>query len=175
MNEEQLKLNAHRRWIGQTMIKVGVKQIWNAISDFSDVEGDFNRFKKSLLNLPVAELDSKYYFTSWENWQKVIETINPILQEFNWKMDRFDCDDRALLITALTSLFFEINTVRPVYCDVYRVGDGQFAFAHYANVIVDSDGNAWLWDADEFGLFTKITTTTGTIINNKRYVLKAVK
>ena len=74
----------------------------------------------------------------------------------------------------MVSFLFEINTCRPVYCDVYRVSDGQFAFAHYANVIVDDVGNAWLWDADENGLFTKITSTT-PIINNKKYILKSVK
>ncbi|MEK6881106.1 MAG: hypothetical protein AABY22_15915 [Nanoarchaeota archaeon] len=169
-----IQINSIKRAIGQLTMRIGVMQVRDAISDFTDEEGDFNRFKKPLLDLPVAELDSKYYFTSWENWEKVIATINPILEQFNWKQERFDCDDRALLVTALTALFFEINTVRPLYCDVYRVGDGQFAFTHYANVIVDINGNAWLWDVDEFGKFTKITSNN-VIINNKRYVLKAIK
>lgn len=171
---DTIQINAIRRAIGQLMIQVGMKQVWEAISDFTDTEGDFNRFKAPLLGLPVSQLDEKYYFTSWDNWLKIIATLNPILKEFGWKAERRDCDDRALFITAMVSFLFEINTVRPVYCDVYRVGDGQFAFAHYANVIVDNAGNAYLWDADENGLTTKITSTT-PIINNKKYILKSIK
>ncbi len=169
-----IQINAIKRAIGQLTMRMGIVQIRDAISDFTYSKDSFNRFKQPLLGLPVAELDSVYSFTSWENWQKIIATINPILEQFNWKAETFDCDKRAFLVTALTALFFDINTVRPIYCDVYRIGDGQFAFAHYANVIVDLAGNAWLWDVDENGLFTKITSNN-PIINNKKYVLKAVK
>ena len=171
---DTLKINAIRRAIGQLTISIGVQQIREAISDFSDVEGNFNTFYKPLLGLPVTQLDERYYFTSLENWKKIMDTINPILKNFPWESERFDCDKRAFLVTALTAMLFEVNTVRPIYCDVYRVGDGQFAFAHYANVIVDSNGSAWLWDVDEDGLFTKITAQN-PIINNKRYYLRAVK
>ena len=155
-------------------MQVGIKQISEAISDFSDTEGTFQQFCKPLLGLPVSEMDSKYYFTSFDNWQKIIATINPILKNNGWIAERFDCDKRAMLVTALTALLFEINTVRPIYCDVYRVGDGKFAFAHYANVFSLLDGTAMLWDADEGGLTTKITSLT-PVINNKCYHLKAVK
>jgi len=167
-------INKVKRQIGQLMVRVGTMQIAEAISDFTDTEGTFAKFCKPLLGLPVSELDSKYYFTSFENWQKIMDTINPILEQFNWIAERRDCDDRAMLTSSLISLFFEINTVRPIYCDVYRVGDGQFAYAHYANVFVDTDGNAWLWDADENGEYTKITAQN-PVINNKRYFLRAVK
>ena len=170
----QIQINALKRAVGQLTMQMGIFQVRESISDFTYTEGDFERFKKPMLGLPVTQLDLKYYFTSWENWQKVIATINPILKQFNWKAESFDCDKRAFLVTALTALFFDINTVRPMYCSVYRVSDGQFAYDHYANVIVDLDGNAWLWDVDENGLFTKITSTT-PIINNKKYVLKTVK
>jgi hypothetical protein len=172
--DDTLQINSIKRQIGQLLIRAGTMQIRDAISDFTDIEGDFAQFCKPLLGLPTVQLDDKYYFTSWENWQKIIATLNPILQQFGWVAERFDCDKRAMLITSLTALFFEINTIRPIYCDVYRVGDGQFAFAHYANVIVDSNGNAWLWDLDEGGQFTKITAQN-PIINNKRYFLKSIK
>lgn len=170
----QIQINSIKRAIGQLMLRQGVMMIQDAISDFSDTEGTFTQFCKPLLGLPVVELDTKYYFTSWDNWQKIIATINPILQQFNWVSDRFDCDDRASLASELVAMMFEINTCRPVYCEVWRVGDGKFAFAHFANVIVDDAGNAWLWDLDEDGLFTKITSTT-PIINNKKYILKSIK
>ena len=172
--DNTLQINSIKRAIGQLMLRQGVMMIQGAISDFVDTTADFATFCKPLLGLPVSQLDDTYYFTSWDNWQKIIATINPILQQFNWVSERFDCDKRSYLVTGLVAMCFEINTVRPMYCDVYRVGDGQFAFTHYCNVIVDNAGNAYLWDLDEQGLTTKITAQN-PIINNKRYLLRAVK
>jgi hypothetical protein len=169
-DDKTIQINNLKRMIGQLTFSIGVMQIRNAISDFTSEEGDFKRFCKPLLGLFVTQLDNKYYFTSYDNWQKIIATINPILKQFNWEAEKFDCDKRAYLVTALVALFFDINTCRPVYCDVYRVGDGQFAFYHYANLFVTSDGSAYIWDVDEGGLTTKITSLT-PVINNKSYHL----
>lgn len=169
----QIQINAIRRAIGQLTMQVGIKQISEAISDFTDTEGNFSQFCKPLLGLPVSQLDEKYYFTSWDNWQKIIATINPILQNNCWLAERFDCDKRALLVTGLVALLFEINTVRPVYCSVHAP-TGQLLFYHYANVIVDDAGNAWLWDVDQCGKTTKITTLS-PVIDGKKYLLKSIK
>ena len=172
--ENTIQINNIKRAVGQLMLRQGVMMIQDAISDFTDTEGDFKMFCKPLLGLPVAELDSKYYFTSFDNWQKIIATINPILQQFNWVSERFDCDKRAFLATGLVAMCFEINTVRPIYCKVWRVSDGQLAFYHYANIIVDNAGNSYLWDLDQEGKYTKITSNN-VIIDNKRYELISVK
>ena len=172
--DNTIQINSIKRKIGTLETILGIKTVNDAISDFSDVEGNFAQFCKPLLGLPVSEMDSKYYFTSFENWQKITETINPITEEIPWTPERKDCDKRAMFVTAMVSFYFGINTCRPVYYDVYRVGDGKFAFAHYANVFVDTDNNAWLWDADEFGKITKITAQN-PVIGNKRYFLKAIR
>lgn len=169
-----LAINSIKRAIGQLTLRMGVTQIREAISDFSDVEKTFADFCKPLLGLPVVQLDEKYYFTSFENWQKIIATINPILQQFNWVKERFDCDKRAFLVTALTALFFEVNTVRPIYCSVSNVLNNTLKYYHYANIIVTSDGEVFLWDVDNGGLTTKITSLNPTI-NNNSYHLLAVK
>jgi hypothetical protein len=171
-----IQINTIKRKIGQLLITAGIKQLRNSISDFSTQESNYIRFKDAMgfLNVPVSELDSKYYFTSYENWLKVIETLNPITKEFPWLAEVFDCDDRATLITALVNACFEINTCRTVYCKVWRVSDGKFAYAHYANIFVDDSDRVWLWDADEKGQHTRITSLS-PVINNKRYELLAVK
>lgn len=174
MNNKALVVNKIRRTIGQLTIQVGVKQIWEAISDFSDTEGGFDRFRRPLFGLPVSQMDEVYYFMNWNNWLKVIETLNPILKNFSWKKERFDCDERAMLVVALTALLFEVNTVRPVYCSVHNVSNNQFAGYHYANIIVDDAGNVYLWDADQKGIFQKITTVN-PIMGNWKYNLIAVK
>lgn len=173
--DKNLQINSIKRAIGQLTIQMGVVQIWGAISDFAvSAEGNFNDFGKFLFGLPVVQLDDTYYFTSWDNWQKIIATINPILKQFKWKKERFDCDKRAMLATSLIALLFEVNTVRPVYCSVQRVVSNQLLYMHYANIIVDDAGNTWLWDLDNGGQFTKITSTT-PIIGDLKYNLIAVK
>ena len=171
-----IAINTIKRKIGQLLITAGITQLRDAISDFTTQEGDYNRFKSAMefLNIPVSELDGKYYFTSYENWVKVMETINPITKTFPWLAEVFDCDDRATLVTALVNACFEINTCRPVYCEVWRVGDGKFAYAHYANIFVADDGKVYLWDADEKGQHTRITSLN-TVINNKKYVFRAIR
>jgi hypothetical protein len=174
MADNTLQVNGIKRTIGQLTIRMGMRMVRDAISDFTTITGDFSQFCKPLLGLPVSQLDSVYDFTSYENWRKIIDTINPILQDFQWIPEVADCDKRSFFVVGMVAELFEINTVRPVYCDVYRVGDGQYAFTHYANVFVDTDGNAWLWDLDENGLTTKITAQN-PVINNKKYFLRAVK
>lgn len=171
-----MKINALRRAVGQITIQVGVKKIKEAIPEFSDIEKPLSVFALPFANygLSVAQLDNKYYFTSYENWLKIIETINPILKEFHWQREKFDCDKRSYLVVALTALFFGINTVRPVYCDVYKVSDDSLSYAHYANVFVDANGIPYLWDVDNGGLFEKITSKT-PVIGNYKYKLKAIK
>ena len=160
--------------MGQLLISAGITQMNESIRELAGVEGTFADFCKPLLGLPVSELDSKYYFTSFDNWVKIMDSLNPLTKEFYWVAEKRDCDKRAMFISSMVSMLFELNTCRPIYCDVYRVGDGQFAFAHYANIFITNDNQAILWDADEGGLTTKITTLT-PVINNKCYHLKAVK
>jgi hypothetical protein len=172
--DNTIQINNIRRKMGQLLISGGITQMNESINELAGTEGTFAQFCKPLLGLPVSQLDEKYYFVSFDNWLKIIESLNPLTKEFYWVAEKRDCDKRAMFITSMVAMLFEINTIRPIYCDVYRVGDGQFAYAHYANVIVDNAGNAYLWDADEGGAYTKITAQN-PIINNKRYFLKSVR
>jgi len=172
--DNTLAINTIRRKMGQLLISAGITQMNESIKELAGTEGTFEQFCKPLLGLPVSQLDSKYYFTSFDNWLKIIESLNPLTKEFYWVAEKRDCDKRAMFITSMVSMLFELNTCRPVYCRVWRVSDGQLAYAHYANVIVDNAGNAYLWDADEGGQFTKITANN-PVINNKRYELISIK
>ena len=171
---DNIIINKIKRAIGQLYVQIGIKNIGDAISDFTDTQGDYARFCKPISWLPVSQLDEKYYFTSLENWQKIIDTINPILKCKSWLAERFDCDKRSFLVTALTALLFETNTVRPIWCEVYSVNDGSHKYSHYANVFVDDNNNAYLWDADNQGQFTKITSNT-VIIGSLKYKLISVR
>ena len=169
---DDLQINALRRTLGQLYIRLGASQVKQAISDFTSTEGTFQQFTDALLkvfNTPISQLDSNYYFTSWDNWQKIIAVINPILQNFPWESDRFDCDKRSMLVIGLVALLFDINTVRPFYCEVHDATTGALKYLHYANIIVDDAGNCYLWDVDYGGLFQKITSSP-VIMGINKYI-----
>ena len=63
--DNTLQINSIKRTIGELYMQVGIKNISNAISDFSDTQGTFARFCKPMLGLPVSQLDDIYYFTSY--------------------------------------------------------------------------------------------------------------
>lgn len=174
--DNSLQIANIKRMIGQLEIRIGIAQIGDAVSDFSSTKGTFVDFTKalSILGVPVAQLDTNYYFTNWDNWLKVIATINPILQSIPWKADVSDCDKRADFVIGWVAELFELNTIRPLLCDVFRVSDGQYAYTHYNNIIADDSGNIYIWDVDNGdGLFGKITSNT-PIIGNCKYIPKKV-
>lgn len=174
---DNLQVNAIKRQIGQLEIQLGLKMVNSAISDFTDVKGNFNRFSQSLslLGVPIAQLDTDYYFTSYDNWQKILGVVNPIIQSMDWVLDRRDCDKQAEFVVGLVSYMFELNTIRPLYCDVYRVSDGAYAYTHYATVFSDDAGNCYLYDyGNGGGVWGKITSNT-PVFGNCKYILKNVK
>lgn len=172
MDEKTLQINKIKRAIGQLTFRVGTMQINEAISDFSDKEGTAVDVVNAVgkLGITLVPDDNKYYFMSWENWQKVIETINPINEQFKWLYERHDCDNRAKLTSQLVSLFFDVNTCGEIYCQVYDAKTGEFKYAHKANMIVDDADNVYLWDADNGGMAQKITTNN-CVMGNLKYKL----
>jgi hypothetical protein len=176
MDEKQLQINKIKRAIGQLTFRVSIMQLKEAQSEFSVEEGTIDKIREAVKNIgiSVSELDEKYYFTSFDNWLKIIETLNPIVEQFVWKAEKFDCDNRANLICSLCSLIFEINTVAGVFCDVYEAGTNKFLYRHYANLIIDKDNNVYLWDVDNKGQYTKITKNN-PVIGNLRYNLMSIR
>lgn len=175
--DNNIQVNSLKRNIGQLEIQLGLKTVNSAISDFTDTQGDFNKFSQALavLGVPVAQLDTNYYFTSYDNWQKILQVVNPIIQSMNWLLDKRDCDKQAEFVVGLVAYMFELNTIRPFFCDVYRVSDGAYAYTHYAMVFVDDVGNSYLYDYDNGnGAWGKITSNT-PIFGNCKYIPKGIK
>jgi len=170
-----LQINTINRTIGQLMLRVGIMKLRDAQSDFISVSSDNIKLIKAItqLGIDVVPLDDNFWFTSWDNWRKIIDVLNPIAQQFNWEAERFDCDNRANLMTALTSLIFRVNSCTGLYCDVYDAKTGAYKYRHYANLIVDIDDNVYLWDVDQGGLTQKITTKEVVMGVNKYILLNA--
>ena len=174
--DNTIQVNNIKRAIGQLTFRVSIMQLRDAISDFTDSQAGIEKIQNAVkdLGVSVTPLDDKYYFTSWDNWQKIIAVINPIVQQFEWVSERFDCDNRANLVCSLISLIFEINTCAGLYCDVFDAKTGDYKYRHYANLIVDKDDNVWLWDVDNGGQYTKITSNN-PILGSLKYNLMSIR
>jgi hypothetical protein len=161
--DNTLQINSIKRALGSLYISLGAQTIRENQSEFSSTLGDINTIRTALNNsglsgVGIHQLDSSYYFTSWDNWQKMISVLNPIAANFDWEAERFDCDNRSNLMSSLCSLVFRINTCSTLYCDVYDSTTGAYKYAHYCNLITDDAGNCYLWDVDYGGQYTKITS-----------------
>jgi hypothetical protein len=160
------------------MTILGTKYIREAVSEFTTAEKNETGFTIPLNNLDpkitFTTLDNYYHYTSWDNWLKILEVLNPIAQNFQWQEELFDCDNRSNLMSTLCSLFFRINTCATVYCEVYAANGGTVKYLHYANLIADDAGNLYLWDVDCGGITQKITTNN-VVMGNNRYKLLSVR
>ena len=158
---DTLQINSLKQWLSIKFIELGVAQIRQVDTDISTKNDSSALLVSSLVAInpifsPVL-LDSTYYYTSFANWQTIISLMNDITKTFPWESERFDCDKRANLIASMIALIFRLNTCMTVYCEVSSAANGQVLYQHYANIIVDDNGIAYLWDLDNGGMYQKIT------------------
>lgn len=109
------------------------------------------------LGISKNELDVLYYSTDFDTWQEIIEVVWGILKNFTWTADRADCDNRSNFVTSMVSILFGLNTCAGMYTKVTNINTGATDM-HWANCIIDKDGNMYAFDADNNGLMQKITS-----------------
>jgi hypothetical protein len=122
----------------------------------------------SILNIPSISKDYDAYFTSWENWEKMLDTIWGVIKNFPWERERADCDDRARVVSGLCSLIYRINTCGQMYCEFTNILTGEKG-RHYANIIMDNNQNLYLFDVDNGGLKMKLEKNKPTTMGNWSY------
>lgn len=158
---KQLKINAINRTIGTLMAVVGIKKL-RQHSNFTTIDTGNNKFYQALksrgIKINFSPLDISYRYTSFDNWQKIIKVLNGIIKHFKWEANVHDCDNRSTLMTSLCSLIFRINTCAGLYCEVFDAETGKSKYLHWANLIVDTEDNIYLWDVDNGGMYQKITS-----------------
>ena len=157
--DNTIQINGIKRLLGIKFIELGVAQIRAASTLPVEPKSDNSLFLKAAeaLGVPLNATDIAYYYTSWDNWQQIINLLNPIAQAFPWEAGKYDCNNRSALMTSLSSLLFEINTCGTTNCEVYDAKTGAFKYGHYANMICDDQGILYLWDVDQGGMFQKVT------------------
>ncbi len=153
--EEITKIQARKlnRAFGTSLAVAGINGLRNSYNNLGYIKKDYTFLDgcvKDVVDVFTGNEDYNYYFTSWENWQEMLDTIWGIVKNFNWEQERFDCDNRAHLVSALCSFIYRINTCGRVYCEVKNINNGNIN-RHYANLIVDNLGDVYLFDVDNFG------------------------
>ena len=155
--EDKLQISSLSRIVYSLMITNGIAGMRNNISEFEIKQGWYSDISKALkpFGLDIIEEDMAFFFTSFENWQTIIDLLyNKIIIYFKWEADKFDCDNRSVLFSALASAIFRLNTSGQVFCEV-KTPTGSYM--HKANIIIDKDNIPYLLDLDNGGRCQKIT------------------
>lgn len=172
MNDKTLRINAVNRIIGTLFCVIGIKKLQVSHSDFTTMEDGNNRIYQALKNIGITIIfspkDFRYRYATLESWEKMIKVVNGIVKHFKWIAEYFDCDNRSDLVSALVSLFFEINTCNKLHCNVYDAKSGKFLYGHWLNMFVPIDGSVYIWDVDNKGMHQKITSSS-SIMGELKY------
>ena len=95
MTEQQLKLNLIARTFGTALMKSGIKMIRSGYEDYEIINSSLRLANDALdkigLKISVNALDISYYYTTWENWQTIIDVLYGIIKDFKWEAEKFDC------------------------------------------------------------------------------------
>ena len=81
------------------------------LPSITELEMDASKLNNLLQLLGLRELhlwDSRYWFTTHEDWGKVFEKV--LLDMPKYTAERFDCSNFAMLASARTSELFKLNT-----------------------------------------------------------------
>ncbi len=177
MTQEEIKINPIARSFGTSLIKSGISVLRSTASEFTPVVYGIRILNDALdkagIKIPVIGLDYNYYYTSWDNWKKIIDVLYGVIKDFKWESESRDCDNRSNLMTSLCSILFGLNTCAGLYCEVYDL-NGNLLYLHWANLIITNGGQLWLFDVDNKGQ-TSIITSGNIVIGDKRYKLLSIR
>ncbi len=110
-------------------------------------------FREELQALALEKLylwDNKYWYVSLENWGKVFADV--LLNMPKYTVDKFDCDDFALLTSAKVSERYQLNT-----CGI-AIGDSPWGY-HGFNIFLSEAGLYYLEPQD--GMLYPVTEDSG--------------
>jgi hypothetical protein len=172
MPEDQAKINELARKVGSLLLDRGIKFLQLSFQNLQITEFSYDQVKnfvtQSGLNVPVNHFDWKYFTTSFDNWQLLIDSI--VLDKAMYIAERRDCDNFAFLMTSLSSFIIGLNTCSATYGIIYNAETGNLIGGHYFNMILASDGNLYLIDTlNSYPEFVKIEKGKPIILGNWRY------
>lgn len=161
--------------IGVLSTSIGLKNLSNLLKEIPATKLPSKKIDElcSQLGISNNQLDVDYYSTTWDNWKIIISVLYGIIKNFPWLKDRFDCDNRAAFMNSLCALLTGLNTCSDMYCKVTNVNTGT-SDMHHPNFIIDSDGNGYIFDVDNYGQFQKVTSKT-FVMGTWKYDLSGIR
>jgi len=157
---------------------LGLKQLAVSFKDtpkkqitIKQIEDSVKKFDS---NIQFAELDSRYYTTSWDNLNDIIDCAYTILSFFPWIAEVFDCDNRSAFVTVFVGMVSGVNCVADAYVNVTNVSTGANIGRHWCNISIDENGNTYLSDIDNRGLKQKINVKN-PVMGNWKYEIISLR
>ncbi len=156
MTEKEIRINSLAKTFGTGLISAGIKMVRTGLSGLVPQTKPYGFIHDSIAkikNMPTGEKDMTYYLTTKENWEEIFNLIYGIVKNFPWQAEKFDCDDRSKLVSALCSVLFGLNSCGICYCSVKSLTGTGFTGNHFNNMVVTQQGEVILWDVDNGGLY----------------------
>lgn len=174
MDNEQIKINSLLQMAGGKLIKGGIDFYQKSFRNLTPTIISFGEVKNICIekgiNVTQNDKDFNYFTTSWDNWQKVINT--DFTDKIKWIVEKGDCDNLAILFSALSIILLRMNSCAYAYAMRTDVNTGA-QILHYFNVIVTNDRKLYALEPanDEF---CEIKKGEPIILGTRKYEIKSL-
>ena len=152
-----------KRTIAGLTISLGAQTLRNDFVKFpvSQITGKQITDACNKIGITNTQLDVSYFSVSWDDYKEILDTLYGVVKNFKWTEDKYDCDNRSMLLSSLVSLTAILNTCAGLYCEV-KTANGA-SFRHWANLVIDKNGELYIFDCDNGGLNQKLTSKNFTM------------
>jgi len=166
MSELSKGFNASLITMGMMGLKRDYAKFPWTTKPFSFIQQAFN---EAGLSIPISQLDIYYYVASWLDCSDALNYIKNIAKNFIWTAEKFDCDNRATLVSTLFNVIMDLNCCGQGYVRVFNNTTGKEISYHYCNLLVDQSGKLYVFDIDNGGLSKEVKAGSTFIMGNWRY------
>jgi len=146
----QAQVNSIQLKAGILTFDFGLRMLRDSFKDLNARQlgyGDITNILKANSLTPIQDFkDLKFWTTNWTNFQYFFENV--LITKLNYIADRFDCDDYARLVSALTSVMMLMNTAGEAHCQIYNKNTGVFLAGHFCNLVITADNEVFVFDLD---------------------------
>jgi hypothetical protein len=161
--------------IGALTANIGIQTIENELSKLQKypiIQSKITEACKKV-GISINFLDINYQTLAWEDYEVVANILYKIVSSKKWTPDFYDCDNRANFMATLASRTGLLNTCADCYCEVKNINTGA-SDMHHPNLIIDKDYNLYLFDADQNGMYQRITSDN-FVMGVWRYDLSSIR
>jgi len=171
---DEVKISSLLQMAGGKLIKGGIDFYQRSFRNLTPTIFSFGEVKNICIEngINVIQNDKDFFYstTSWDNWQRVIET--DFIDDIKWIAEKGDCDNLALLFASLSIILLRMNSCAYAYCLQTNTETGANVL-HYFNVILTSDRKLYAYEPQN-DKWVKIEKGKPIILGNKKYDIKSL-